>query len=61
MEFKMEVTKELIQRCDDIHYNALTDDVIDRIKYLLLDYIAVAARGALSDSSGHVSAFSGTR
>jgi 2-methylcitrate dehydratase PrpD len=53
----MEVTKELIQRCHDIHYNALADDVIDRVKYLLLDYIGVAARGALSESSGPIHRF----
>jgi 2-methylcitrate dehydratase PrpD len=53
----MEVTKELIQRCHDIHYNALADDVIDRVKYLLLDYVGVAARGALSESSGPIHRF----
>jgi 2-methylcitrate dehydratase PrpD len=47
----MEITKELIQRCHDLNYNDLPPDVIDRTKYLLLDYIGVAARGALSDSS----------
>jgi 2-methylcitrate dehydratase PrpD len=47
----MELTKEIIQRCHDFNYNDLSDDVIDRIKYLLLDYIGVAARGSLSGSS----------
>ena len=47
----MELTKEIIQRCHDLNYNDLSDDVIDRTKYLLLDYIGVAARGSLSDSS----------
>jgi 2-methylcitrate dehydratase PrpD len=50
----MEVTKELNQRCHAINYNALTTDVVDRVKYLFLDFIGVAARGALSDSSGPV-------
>jgi 2-methylcitrate dehydratase PrpD len=47
----MELTKEIIQRCHDLNYNDLSDDDIDRTKYLLLDYIGVAARGSLSDSS----------
>lgn len=47
----MKLTKEIILRCHDLNYNDLSDDVIDRIKYLLLDYIGVAARGSMSDSS----------
>ena len=47
----MEVTKDVIQKCHAIDYNTLTADVVDRVKYLFLDFIAVAARGALSDSS----------
>jgi 2-methylcitrate dehydratase PrpD len=47
----MELTKEIIQRCHNLNYDALSEDLIDRTKYLLLDYIGVAARGSLSDSS----------
>ena len=47
----MKITQELVQRCHDLKYSDLAADVIDRTKYLLLDYIGVAARGALSDSS----------
>ncbi|MBW2430731.1 MAG: MmgE/PrpD family protein [Deltaproteobacteria bacterium] len=47
----MELTKEIIQKCHELYYNDLSDDVIDRTKYLLLDYIGVTARGSLSDSS----------
>jgi 2-methylcitrate dehydratase PrpD len=47
----MEETKKLTQKCFDLNYNTLTDDVIDRVKYLMLDYLGVAARGSLSDSS----------
>jgi len=50
----MEVTKDLVQRCHDLNYDALTDAVVDRVKYLVLDFIGVAARGALSASSGPV-------
>ncbi len=53
----MEVTKELTQRCYDLQYKALPDEVVDRVKYLLLDFIGVAARGTLSDSSGPVHRF----
>ena len=47
----MKITSEIVQRCHNLTYNDLPPDVIDRTKYLLLDYIGVAARGALSDSS----------
>ncbi|MBT8365911.1 MAG: MmgE/PrpD family protein [Deltaproteobacteria bacterium] len=47
----MELTREIIQKCHELYYNDLSDDVIDRTKYLLLDYIGVTARGSLSDSS----------
>ncbi|MHC4225522.1 MAG: MmgE/PrpD family protein [Planctomycetota bacterium] len=47
----MELTKEIIQRCHNLNFDTLSEDVIDRTKYLLIDYIGVAARGTLSDSS----------
>ena len=47
----MQITEELVQRCHNLAYSELPADVIDRAKYLLLDYIGVAARGSLSDSS----------
>ncbi len=50
----LELTKDLVQRCHDLTYEALTTDVVDRVKYLVLDFIGVAARGALSESSGPV-------
>ena len=53
----MEVTKDVIQKCQAINFNTLTTDVVDRVKYLVLDFIGVAARGALSDSSGCVQRF----
>ena len=53
----MEVTKDLVQRCYDLNYDALPADVVDRVKYLVLDFIGVAARGALSESSGPVQRF----
>ena len=53
----MEETKELTQKCHDLDYNALSEDVIDRVKYLTLDYLGVAARGSASDSSRPIQAF----
>ena len=47
----MKMTEEIVQRCHNLKYSDLPPDVIDRTKYLLLDYVGVAARGALSDSS----------
>ena len=47
----MEITKQLARKCYDLKFDDLPDDVIDRAKYVLLDYIGVAARGALSESS----------
>jgi len=47
----MEETKKLIQHCHDIAYDRLPSEVVDRTKYLFLDFVGVAARGALSDSS----------
>ncbi len=47
----MKITEEIVQRCHDLKYSDMPVDVIDRTQYLLLDYIGVAARGALSVSS----------
>jgi 2-methylcitrate dehydratase PrpD len=53
----MAETKELTKRCHDLRYNDLPEEVIDRVKYLLLDYLGVAARGSLSESSAPVMSF----
>ena len=50
----MEETKELTKRCHELKFNALPEAVIDRVKYLMLDYLGVAARGSLSESSAPV-------
>jgi 2-methylcitrate dehydratase PrpD len=47
----MKETKRLIEQCFGLKYKVLPAEVVDRVKYLLLDYLGVAARGALSDSS----------
>ena len=47
----MDETKILAEKCHDLRFEHLPEEVVDRTKYLLLDYLGVAARGALSDSS----------
>ncbi len=47
----MDETRLLVEKCQEINYATLSEDVTDRVKYLILDYIGVAARGSLSDSS----------
>lgn len=47
----MNLTRELTRKCHELTYAHLPEEVIDRAKYLILDYLGVAARGALSDSS----------
>lgn len=47
----MEETKKLVQLCHELDYENLSPQVVDRVKYLLLDYLGVAARGAFSESS----------
>jgi 2-methylcitrate dehydratase PrpD len=47
----MEETRQLIKKTRLINYRNLPLEVIDRTKYFILDYIGVAVRGALSDSS----------
>jgi 2-methylcitrate dehydratase PrpD len=47
----LKLTQEVVQRCHSLSYKTLPEAVVDRVQYLLLDYIGVAARGSLSDSS----------
>ncbi len=50
-------TKELAKKCYDLDYDTFPEDVIERVKYLTLDYLGVAARGSISDSSRPVQNF----
>ncbi len=47
----MDETRSLVERCHELTLAHLPEEVVERTKYLLLDYLGVAARGALSDSS----------
>ena len=57
----MEETKGLTKKCHELSYNALPEEVIDRVKYLTLDYLGVAARGSLSESSAPILNFISNR
>ena len=48
---------DLVKRCYELSFSALSEEVIDRVKYLTLDYVGVAAGGSLSDSSRPVQNF----
>ena len=45
------LTRQLAAFCHGLHYERLSPEVIDRAKYFFLDYLAVAVRGSLSESS----------
>jgi 2-methylcitrate dehydratase PrpD len=47
----MDETRNLVAKCHDLRFEHLPEEVVDRTRYLLLDYLGVAARGAQSDSS----------
>lgn len=45
------LTRHLASFCTELQYEALSPEVVDRAKYFFLDYLGVAVRGSLSDSS----------
>jgi 2-methylcitrate dehydratase PrpD len=53
----MELTREIVRRCQQITCKKLDEAVRDRVAYLLLDYLGVALRGTLSDSSQPIHRF----
>jgi 2-methylcitrate dehydratase PrpD len=53
----MELTREIVRRCQQITCSKLDEAVRDRVAYLLLDYLGVALRGTLSDSSQPIQRF----
>lgn len=53
----MEIARQIAKKCAQIGYTDLSDEVIDRVKYLLLDHLGVAIRGAQSESSAAVRRF----
>ena len=53
----MGITQELARYCSELKFQQLPEEVIDRVKYLFLDFIGVACRGAQEDSSKSVFRF----
>jgi len=47
----MEITKRLAKFCDELRFDRLPPEVVDRAKYFALDFVGVAARGSLEDST----------
>ncbi|MDI7260583.1 MAG: MmgE/PrpD family protein [Thermodesulfobacteriota bacterium] len=47
----MGITQDLAKYCSELKYCQLPDEVVDRVKYLFLDFIGVAIRGSRSESS----------
>ncbi|MCP4754852.1 MAG: MmgE/PrpD family protein [Proteobacteria bacterium] len=47
----MDETRKLAAKCQEMKYEDLSEAETDRVKYLFLDYLGVAARGALYESS----------
>ena len=37
------ITETLAEFCDDLRYDHLTDELVDRVKYRFLDFVGVAA------------------
>ena len=47
----MKITREFVKFCAELRFSKFPQEVIDRVKYLTLDFIGVAARGSLEDST----------
>lgn len=53
----MNYARKIAQLTQDLEYTALDASVRDRVKYLMLDYLGVAIRGAQTDSSTMIQRF----
>jgi 2-methylcitrate dehydratase PrpD len=47
----MEITRGLVDFCHNLNYGDLAPEVTDRTKYLTLDYLGVASRGSIVEST----------
>ena len=47
----MEITRGLVDFCHGLNYGDLASEVIERTKYLTLDYLGVASRGSIVEST----------
>jgi len=53
----MGITQDLARFSSGLKFKKLPDEVIDRVKYFFLDFIGVACRGSLEDSSRSIFRF----
>lgn len=53
----MGITQEPAKCCHGLKFRQLSEEVVDRVKYLFLDFIGVAYRGSQEDSSKSVYRF----
>jgi len=53
----MNSTRVLASFCQEVKFKQLPDHVIDRVKYLFLDFLGVACRGSIEDSSRSLGRF----
>ena len=53
----MGITEELAEYCGALKFGQLTEQVVDRVKYLFLDFIGVTCRGSQEDSSKSIYRF----
>jgi 2-methylcitrate dehydratase PrpD len=47
----MDITREMASYCQGLKFRQLPETVVDRVKYLFLDFLGVASRGSRADSS----------
>lgn len=47
----MGITRELVAFCNSLRYEDLSPDTVDRVKFHCLDFLGVALRGSISESS----------
>ena len=47
----MDITRKLLDFCHGVRYADLPEGVIDRTKYLTLDFLGVASRGSMVEST----------
>ena len=47
----MGVTRTLVDYCNNLSYQQLPPEVINKVKYLAVDFLSVAARGSLTESA----------
>lgn len=53
----MGITQELARYCSEMKFHQLPEEVINRVKYMFLDFIGVACRGTQEDSSKSIYRF----